>query len=240
MTQGILATRDWPDLATGQPGTANPLLEGAALIARARDFMAHWPDAPAHTNPVTAAVVIEWFRGAFKCGSVPDEAGVQSLVHWLNVAGPWDSDNVKRLTTLPPEYKKLSKAIAAVLEVAPCYIEISETRSQTKTGDQYHDDMNREWHDRRARTLRAVLIGARATAVLFPVLSSGGKKRPPFWKTTAQSAASFIAAALLQTGHQSPNFNGGPALEVLQRAMSHLEGKERPLSQLREAFRLRK
>jgi hypothetical protein len=42
---------------------------------------------------------------------------------------------------------------------------------------------------------------------------------------------------MLQAGHQSPNFNGGPALEVLQCAMYHLEGKERLLAELREAFR---
>lgn len=167
---------------------------------------------------------------------MPDETAVRSLVRWLNIAGPWDTDNVKRLTTLPRDYKRLSGAIATILELAPGYIEISETRSEQKTEDEYHDRMSREWHDTRVRLLRALLIGANAAAVEFPVFAANGKKKPPFWKTTAQSAASFIAAAMLQAGHRSPNFNGGPALDVLQRAMHHLEGKERPLSQLREAF----
>jgi hypothetical protein len=216
------------------------LLEGAAMIARSGDCMAHWPDAPAHANPVTTDVVEGWFGDAFKGRLVPDASAVRSLVRWLNIAGPWDTDNVKQLTTLPPEYKKLSGAIATILELAPDYIEISETRSQQKTEDEYRDRMSREWHGRRARALRAVVLGARAAAVEFPVLSTGGKKKPPFWKSTAQTAASFIAAAMQQAGHQSPNFNGGPALEVLQHALHHLEGKERPLSQLREAFRRKK
>jgi hypothetical protein len=240
MTRDIRNTYGGLSLTANQTGMANPLLESAVTIARAGDLMAHWPNAPAHTNPVAAAVVVEWFKDAYKNGPVPDEAAVQSLVRWLNVAGPWDTDNVKRFTTLPPAYKKLSKAIDAILEVAPSYVKIAETRSREKTGDEYYDHVRREWHDRRARTLRAMLIGARAAAVEFPVFSSAGKKKSPFWRTIAQSAASFVAVALLQAGHQSPNFNGGPALEVLQRAMRHLEGKERPLSQLREAFRNKK
>jgi hypothetical protein len=199
--------------------------------------MAHWPDAPAHAHPVTTADVVDWFKDSFHDGPMPDEAAVISLVRWLNVAGPWDSDNVKRLTTPPSEYKQLSQAIATVLKVAPYYVELSETRFQERTGNEYHDHMRREWHDRRARTLRAMLIGTKAAAVEFPILSSGGKKRPPYWKTVGQTAASLIAAVLLTAGRQPSNFNGGPALEVLQRAMQHLEGKERALSQLREAFR---
>jgi len=220
-----------------EKGAGYPLLEGAAMIDRAGDFLADWPNAPAHMNPVTAAVVMEWFRDAFKSGPVPDDAAVRSLVHWLNIAGPWDTDNIKQLTALPLEYKRLSKAIATILEIAPAYLETAETRSRQKTGDEYRDHTRREWHDKRARTLRALLIRTSAAANKFPVLSAPHKKRPVTWKTTAQTAASFIAAAMLRSGRQSPNFDGDPALKVLQRAMHHLEGKERPLSQLREAFR---
>lgn len=218
-------------------GAADPLLESAAMITRFGDFMAHWPNSPAHMNPVAAAVVVKWFRDAFKGRLMPDEAALQSFVHWLNIAGPCDTDNIKRWTTLPPDYKKLSKAIATVMDVAPRFLEVAETRSREIAGDEFSDRMRREWHDNRVRTLRALLIGARAAADQFSLSPTAGKKKPATWKPTAQSAASFIAAAMLMAGHQSPNFNGGPALEVLQRAMHHLEGKERPLPQLREAFR---
>ncbi len=82
------------------------------MIPLSADFMAHWPSAPAHKNPVPAAIVVEWFRDAFKSGPAPDEAAVRNLVKWLNIAGPWDTDDIKkRLSTVPPEYKNLSKAM---------------------------------------------------------------------------------------------------------------------------------
>jgi hypothetical protein len=154
-----------------------------------------------------------------------------------STSGPRDSDTIKQSITLPSKDKNLSKAIVTILEVAPDFLATAETRSQEITGEEFSDRMHRKWHQDRARALRGLLLGAREAAVEFPVLSTGGRKKPPFWRLTAQSAASFIAAAMLQAGHKSPNFNGGPALEVLQRAMHHLEGKERPLAQLREAFR---
>jgi len=176
MTRNIRATHRKAVPAANQTNLANPSPDAATIIARAGDFMAHWPDAPMQRNPVAASVVVEWFKAAFKSGPVPDDVSVQTLVRWLNVAGPWDTDLVKRLTTLPPEYNKLSKAIATILDVAPIYIERSIARSQEITGDEYRDYMSRKWHDRRARTLRALLIGARAGAVEFPLLEKGGKK----------------------------------------------------------------
>jgi hypothetical protein len=159
------------------------------------------------------------------------------------MAGPWDTDDIKRLTIIPPEYKSLSKAIDTIIAVAPALLEFAVTRSREIVGDEFRDRMSRKWHDDRARELGTLIDSARAAAVEFPLLftfPTGGKKKPAPWKTTAQTAASFIAAAMLPTGRHALNFNGGPALKVLQRAMHHLEGKERPLSQLREAFRRKK
>jgi len=223
-----------------QAGVGDPLPQSARMSAASADFMAHWPNAPAHRNPVPAAVVAGWFRDAFKSGPAPDEAAVRSLVCWLNIAGPWDTDDVKRLTIIPPEYKNLSKAIDTIIAVAPALLEYAALRSREIVGDEFRDRMSRKWHDDRARKLGTLVDGARAAAVEFPLISSGGKKKPATWTITAQTAASFIAAAMPRTGHRALNFNGGPALEVLQHAMHHLEGKERPLSQLREAFRRKK
>jgi len=143
----------------------------------------------------------------------------------------------KRLSTVPPEYKNLSKAIDTIIAVAPALLELAATRSREVVGDEFRDRMSRKCHDGRARKLGTLLDAARAAAVEFPLIPANGKKLPATWKTTAQTAASFIEAAMPPTGHHALNFNGGPALEVLQRAMHHLEGKKRPLSQLHEAFR---
>lgn len=235
MIRDIRGAHDRLGQAIRRTGTTDLLLESALSIARAGEL--HWASAPAHKTPVTAAAIVTWFSHAFNTKTVPDEVCVRNLVGWLNVAGPWDTDTVKRLHTVPPDHKKLSKAISTILELAPSYIELSEIRLQKQSEDAYLEQIRREWHGRRIAALRSLLIGAEAAAEEFPVLSSAGKKKPPYWKTVAQSAASFITAALIQAGYPAPNFNGGPALEVLQQAMKHLEGKERPLSQLREAFR---
>ena len=217
--------------------TEDPIVADGALVALCGDFMAHWPEAPAHQNPVTAQVVVGWFRSAFKSDKVPDEAAVQSFVRWLNIAGPHDSDNVKKLTVLSAEYRSLSQAIETIIAIAPDFLKTAEMLSREASGNDFVDRMSRKSQQSRASVLRAVLMGATAAAGAFPTMSSGGKKKSPTWKPIARTAAVFIAATAKLAGHPPPNFNGGPALEVLRSAMYHLEGKERRLSQLREAFR---
>ncbi len=214
-------------------------LQNAALLSRCGDFMANFPTPTPHANPVTPAIVREWFVNAFRTGAVPSEANVRNLVYWLNIAGPQDSDEITK-RKIPEENRRLSEAIQTIIEIVPEMIQREEGRLLEFTGNGFEDRMQRTWHDRRARALRALRLAATFGAGDFTVRSKGGVKQRPAWKMIADSAASLIASAMLQAGHSSPNFDGGPALAVLQRAMAHVEGKERPVSQLREAFRTTK
>ncbi len=200
--------------------------------------MAHFPTPASHTNPVTASIVLGWF-GAFRTGPMPSEANVRNFVYWLNIAGPSDSDELTK-REVPEQHRRLSEAIGIIIEIVPDMLQREEGRLLEFTSDEFSDRMQRDWHDHRARALRALQLAATFGARQFSVISKGGVKQRPAWKMIADTAASFIAAAMLQAGHSSPNFNGGPALAVLQRAMAHVEGKERPVSQLREAFRTTK
>ena len=206
-------------------------------MARAGDFMCAWPSPPAHESPATAAIVLQWFQSAFKTGPSPDGPAVKNFVMWLNVAGPWDSDAAQRKLKLPPEYAKLSKAISTLIGIAPFYVATSKERVRDISGRDAFDQKHREWHQRRIEVLDALIQSALLAAEEFPVLSSGGKKTSPLWKHIAVTASSFIEEVLRRAGRRPPHFNGGPAHEVLQRSMRHIEGKERALSQLREAFR---
>jgi hypothetical protein len=180
MIRDIRGAHDRLGQAIRRTGTTDLLLESALSIARAGEL--HWASAPAHKTPVTAAAVVTWFSHAFKNRSVPDEVCVRNLVGWLNVVGPWDTDNVKRLHILPPDYKKPCKAISTILEVAPSYIELWETRLQEQSEDAYRDQIRREWHGRRIGALRSLLIGAEAAAEEFLVFRRQAKRSRPTGK----------------------------------------------------------
>jgi hypothetical protein len=141
------------------------------------------------------------------------------------------------MTTPRPEQVKLSEAIVAILELAPALIEREQTKLEGITGETFGERQSREWHSERIDSLRGLLASACRAACDFQVRSASGKKRRPGWRLICDAAAALIGAALLNARGEIPSFNDGPALIVLRRAMAHVEGKERAITALREAFR---